>query len=708
MALNVGSIFYNVTADTAQLVGQTRVVERETAKMAGSFNAITAAIKVLAAALAVVKLSQMADEMRLLSARVEVAAGSIEQGAAAMGELRRISQRTQTQLEANVAVFNRLNSSIRQMGGTQDDTLRITELLGKAIKVSGATGTEAASAMTQFGQALGSGALQGDELRSLLENAPYLMQQLAAGIGVPVGALKQLGEEGKLTADVVTNALTAAAGKIDSDFKRLPQTFDAALGGAADAAARANEALDTLTGTSAALTGIAQGVGSVFDMLADRLLGVTTEGDRLSRNDKIKAWAENTTVVLSYVADAADFISRGFRQAGTALAGLAASSAAAVRGEFSGAREVLRQTGQDIMNIGAPGLAGQGIRDRIAAMQMGTDGSDPMDRRARAGTPSALRAPARPGAAKAGGRKVETEAEIRARQDLARMARQDAADQQAEQDAERAAKEAERRAADRAAAVAMARDIAASNDPAAQVRLDAERKMAALDEALSAEQLLMSEYAEARVALEKNTADRIRAIEEDAEAKKRAAQSAILQGYGALFGGIADIQKTFAGEQDGLYKAMFAASKAFAIADSIVKIQQGIASAASEPFPKNLAAMALVASQTAGIVSTIKGTNYGGGRQYGGPASAGTLYRVNETGAPEMFTAANGNQYMLPTQNGSVTPANAVGGGNVVHLSQTFYFNGDTFSKADTIALIERGGQQAQAAVLQTLERTRR
>ena len=104
----------------------------------------------------------------------------------------------QTEVGANAGVFNRLNGSLLQMGGTQQDTLRITELLGKAIKVSGASGVEASSAMVQFGQALGSGKLAGDELRSLLENAPYLMRQLADGLGVPIGALKQLGEDGKL------------------------------------------------------------------------------------------------------------------------------------------------------------------------------------------------------------------------------------------------------------------------------------------------------------------------------------------------------------------------------------------------------------------------------------------------------------------------------------------------------------------------------
>lgn len=79
-----------------------------------------------------------------------------------------------------------------------------------------------------------------------------------------------------------------------------------------------------------------------------------------------------------------------------------------------------------------------------------------------------------------------------------------------------------------------------------------------------------------------------------------------------LFGGLADLTKAFGGEQSGLYKAMFAASKAFAVAESIIKIQQGIASAAALPFPANIPAMASVISATAGIVSTIQGTQLQG------------------------------------------------------------------------------------------------
>ncbi len=93
------------------------------------------------------------------------------------------------------------------------------------------------------------------------------------------------------------------------------------------------------------------------------------------------------------------------------------------------------------------------------------------------------------------------------------------------------------------------------------------------------------------------------------EAQRR---SMMLSNYQQLFDGLHGISVAFAGEQSGIARAMFAVSKAFAVADAIVKIQQGIASAASIPFPANIPAMASVAASTASIVSTIQGTQMQG------------------------------------------------------------------------------------------------
>lgn len=111
--------------------------------------------------------------------------------------------------------------------------------------------------------------------------------------------------------------------------------------------------------------------------------------------------------------------------------------------------------------------------------------------------------------------------------------------------------------------------------------------------------------------------------------------SAMLQTGAQVFDGLAGMAKAFAGEQSSIYRAMFAVSKAFAIADAIVKIQQGIAAAAANPWPLNLAAMASVAASTAGIVSTISSTQFSGAYDEGGHIPSGKFGIVGEYG-PEI------------------------------------------------------------------------
>lgn len=355
---NVGHIYYDVTLDTGKLLVEVRVVNEQLQKVAkegdklqANFNALALAAKILAAALATVKSAQLADDLRLMAARVQVAAGSLEAGVTAMAALIKISRDTQTAVAGNVEVFTRLNQSLLQMGGTQADTLRITELLGKAIKVSGASAVEAKSAMLQFGQALGSGKLAGDELRSLMENAPYLMKQLADGIGKPVGELKKLGEQGKLTADVVVNALSKAAAKINADFAGFPQTVGGAFQVAADAAERANEKLDQLTGTSTFLTGAGKGLGEVLDKLADQFGAANDEAGKLGRNEAVRGWANTTRTVLSYVVDGLDItwqalsvfgrnVAFVFQSVGAEIGGIGAQVNAVLRGDFAGAAAI--------------------------------------------------------------------------------------------------------------------------------------------------------------------------------------------------------------------------------------------------------------------------------------------------------------------------------------------------------------------------------
>lgn len=125
------------------------------------------------------------------------------------------------------------------------------------------------------------------------------------------------------------------------------------------------------------------------------------------------------------------------------------------------------------------------------------------------------------------------------------------------------------------------------------------------------EQELENQYFATREATWEQHQRNLNKIEEDAAKSRRAKQIVELSNYSDLFGNMAGLVKGFSGKQSGLYRGMFAASKAFAVAESIIKIQQGIANAASLPFPSNIPAMGSVIASTASIVNTIKSTQMG-------------------------------------------------------------------------------------------------
>lgn len=109
----------------------------------------------------------------------------------------------------------------------------------------------------------------------------------------------------------------------------------------------------------------------------------------------------------------------------------------------------------------------------------------------------------------------------------------------------------------------------------------------------------------------------------------------ITQNAADLFSSLANIAEQSVGKQNAIYKIAFAASKAFAVADAIVHIQQGIAAAAATPFPANIAAMASVAAATAGIISNITETVLA--FEHGGFLPAGRFGVAGETGQPELI-----------------------------------------------------------------------
>ena len=109
------------------------------------------------------------------------------------------------------------------------EIVNFSELMSKSFKIGGASQQEQSAGMYQLTQAMASGRLQGDEFRSIMENAPMLAQAISKYMGVSVGTLREMSSEGKITADVIKNAMFYAAADINEKFDAIPKTFGDAL-----------------------------------------------------------------------------------------------------------------------------------------------------------------------------------------------------------------------------------------------------------------------------------------------------------------------------------------------------------------------------------------------------------------------------------------------------------------------------------------------
>ena len=140
-------------------------------------------------------------------------------------ELRSLDENASILMGHVAKYFNTTVAGLKEMGFAQQDNLRVTETVSKALVIGGANAQEANATILQLGQALGSGRLQGDELRSLDENASILMGHVAKYFKTSVAGLKQMGAQGELTSDEVMRAILSASGEIDKEFSKMPMTF---------------------------------------------------------------------------------------------------------------------------------------------------------------------------------------------------------------------------------------------------------------------------------------------------------------------------------------------------------------------------------------------------------------------------------------------------------------------------------------------------
>lgn len=211
-----------MSASASRVTSGLSQIKSSLSGIAGSLGPIAGA---MAAAFSVSAIKSAADDMMNLDGRLRTVTQAEQERYELEDKLYAMAQKDRQGLNSMGALYYKVARGAQRFGVSQEDSLRVTDVVSKALTVGGASAQEASASILQLGQALGSGVLQGDELRSLDENASTLMNHIADHFGVTMGQLRQMGAQGQLTSEAVIEAILASGSAIDDEFGKMPMTI---------------------------------------------------------------------------------------------------------------------------------------------------------------------------------------------------------------------------------------------------------------------------------------------------------------------------------------------------------------------------------------------------------------------------------------------------------------------------------------------------
>ena len=188
----------------------------------------------------------------------------------AMNDTFAIAQKTASSWDSTAMVYQRFADNADRLGISMKQTAALTETVSKAISVSGGSAASAEAALIQFGQALASGVLRGEEFNSIAEQAPGLLKAIAMGMDTNIGSLRAMAAEGKITGDELVKALSKAKPYIDDLFNKtdftIAQSFTQLSNEITKFVGAAGAGSGAAAGLSAAISGLAENLGTIANI----------------------------------------------------------------------------------------------------------------------------------------------------------------------------------------------------------------------------------------------------------------------------------------------------------------------------------------------------------------------------------------------------------------------------------------------------------
>lgn len=250
----------------------TKNLENQMKSLDSVSNTLSRTMKGLVAAFGLNELRQTVDAYTNIQNRLKLVTDNSSQLLGVTRELFTISNETRNAFEATAEVYTRTALATKDMGLSQKETLEFTKSLNQAVILSGASAAEAQAGLIQLSQGLASGALRGDELRSVLEQLPMVADVISKSLGVTRGELRQMGQDGKITAQVIIDAFTKARGELDQKFGNTVSTIGQAFTVLKNNITQYIGELDRSTGASSKVADLLLTIGQNIDGITKALV----------------------------------------------------------------------------------------------------------------------------------------------------------------------------------------------------------------------------------------------------------------------------------------------------------------------------------------------------------------------------------------------------------------------------------------------------
>lgn len=320
-----GSLVYQVDIETAKMVSGSRkasVVLDEMQRQAGkasesvdglsssagragnSMGGLKTVISGVASAISVALVIDyakafltVADNITQLQARISRLSSDAATAKDTFNILTSIASNTGASLQDTTKLWEKMTSSLKGVGATNTQILSLVDTLQKIGRVGGSSSEEMAAALRQFGQSMDGGIVRAEEFNSIIESMPELARQMAAGMGISMGQLRQSMLEGKITAQAALTAIMKQSSSVNDEFGKLPRAMDQASNSLTISLQNLIGKMNDAMGASATMVKVIDSISAAIDRLSgktetasQKIADLTSTGEMYARRARTWSW----------------------------------------------------------------------------------------------------------------------------------------------------------------------------------------------------------------------------------------------------------------------------------------------------------------------------------------------------------------------------------------------------------------------------------